>query len=134
VIKDNTQAWLGQPFIVKKMLTRFMDVMGMLKIQYKTPGNSGFNIIHPVTKKEEISQDDQKVYHAGVGTLLYLIKYSRTDISNVVCELAKCTDKATPAAFKELKHVMRFIAGTKDYGLKIAPKTKQLQMENGCIF
>jgi hypothetical protein len=31
-------------------------------------------------------------------------------------------DKATPAAFKEMKRVMRFIAGTKDYGLKIAPK------------
>jgi hypothetical protein len=62
------------------------------------------------------------VYHAGVGTLLYLIKYSRPDISNVVRELAKCMDKATPAAFKEMKCVMRFIVGTKDYGLKITKK------------
>jgi hypothetical protein len=62
------------------------------------------------------------VYHAGVGTILYLIKYSRPDISNVVCELAKCMDKATPAAFKEMKCVMRFIAGIKDYSLMIAPK------------
>jgi hypothetical protein len=62
------------------------------------------------------------VYGAGVGTLLYLIKYSRPDISNVVCELAKCMDKVTPAAFKETKCVMRFIVGTNNYGLKIAPK------------
>jgi hypothetical protein len=120
--KDNTQAWLGHPFIVKKMITRFADAIGTSKIQYKTPGTLGFNVIHPVTKEEEISQDDQKVYHAGVGTLLYLIKYLRPDISNVVCELAKCMNKTTPAAFKEMKHVTCFIAGTKDYGLKIAPK------------
>jgi Reverse transcriptase (RNA-dependent DNA polymerase) len=120
--KDNTQAWLDQPFIVKKMLTRFADVIGMSKIHYKTPGTPGFNIICPVTKDEEISQDDQKVYREGVGALLYLIKYSIPDISNMVRELAKCMDKATPAAFKEMKRVMRFIAGTKDYGLKIAPK------------
>jgi hypothetical protein len=61
------------------------------------------------------------VYCAGVGNLLYLIKYSRLDIANVVCEHAKCMDKATPAAFKEMKRVMRFIAGMKDFGLKMAP-------------
>jgi hypothetical protein len=59
--KDNSQAWLGQPFIVKKMLLRFADVIGMPKIQYKTPGTPCFNIIHPVSKEEEISQDNQKV-------------------------------------------------------------------------
>jgi hypothetical protein len=31
-------------------------------------------------------------------------------------------DKATPAAYKEMKQVMRFIADTKDYGLKIEPE------------
>jgi transcription antitermination factor NusA-like protein len=31
--KENTQAWLGQPFIVKKMLTRFSDVIGTSKLQ-----------------------------------------------------------------------------------------------------
>jgi hypothetical protein len=60
------------------------------------------------------------VYRAGVGKLLYLIKYSRTDISNVVCELEKCMDKVTPAAFKEMKRVMRFMP--KDYGFRIARK------------
>jgi hypothetical protein len=30
-------------------------------------------------------------------------------------------DKATPAAFKEMKRVMKFIVSTKDYGLQIAP-------------
>jgi hypothetical protein len=62
-----------------------------------------------VTKEEEISPEDQKEYHAGVGTLLYLIKYSRHDIANVVHEQAKCLEKVTPAAFKETKRDMWFI-------------------------
>jgi hypothetical protein len=110
------------PFIVNKMFSIFADVIGMSKIQYKTPGTPCFNIIHPATKEEEIYPDDQKVYHTGVGTVLYLIKYSRPNILNVVFELAKCMEKVIPAAFKEMKHVMRFVAGTKYYGLKIAPK------------
>jgi hypothetical protein len=65
--------------------------------------------------------EDQSIYHAGVFTLLYLIKFSCPDLSNVVQELSKCMDKATPAAFKELKRVMRFVAASKDYGLKVEP-------------
>jgi Reverse transcriptase (RNA-dependent DNA polymerase) len=52
---DNTQAWLGQPFSVKKMLARFAEAIGTSKLQYKTPGTPGFNIICPDTKDEEIS-------------------------------------------------------------------------------
>jgi hypothetical protein len=49
--KDNTQAWLGKPFIVNKMLTRFAEVIGTSKLQYKTPGTPSFNIICPVTRR-----------------------------------------------------------------------------------
>jgi hypothetical protein len=34
--------------------------------------------------------------------ILYLIKYSRPDIANLVRDLAKCMDGATLAAFKEM--------------------------------
>jgi hypothetical protein len=63
--------------------------------------------------KEHISSADQKVYRSLIGSLLYLIKYSRPDISNTVGELSKCTDKANLTAFKKIKHVMHFVAGTK---------------------
>jgi hypothetical protein len=62
--------------------------------------------------------------------LLYLIKYSHPDLSNVVRELSKCMDKATPAAFKELKRVMRSVAATKDYGLKVEPTKADPSMFN----
>ena len=54
--------------------------------------------------------------------LLFLVKHSRPDIANVTRELSKSMDKANPAAFKELKRVIKFVLDTKNYGLKIAPK------------
>jgi hypothetical protein len=103
VDEDQKCAWLGQPFIVKNMLSRFADIIGVSQMKYKTPGTPGFGIIRPTIPEDQISEEDQAVYRAGVGTLLYLIKYSRPDIASVVRELSKCMDKATSAAFKEMK-------------------------------
>jgi hypothetical protein len=112
VDKDQKCAWLGQQFIVKKMLSQFADIIGVSQMKYKTPGTPGFGIISPTILEDQISEEDQAVYRAGSGTLFYLIKYSRPDITNIVWELSKCMDKATPAAFKEMKRVMRFISAT----------------------
>jgi hypothetical protein len=74
-----------------------------------------------MTPEEQINPFDQKISRSAVGSLLYLIKYSRPDIANTVRELSKCMDKTTPAAYKEMTCVMRFVSATKDYGLKIEP-------------
>jgi hypothetical protein len=49
-----------------------------------------------------------------VGMLLYLIKYSRPDIANVVRELSKCMDEANLAAYKEMLRVIKFVLDTKE--------------------
>jgi hypothetical protein len=66
------------------MLLHFTDIIGISKPKLKTPGTPGFNIICPSNPDEQISQEDQVIYHAGEGTLLYLIKYSRPDTADVV--------------------------------------------------
>jgi hypothetical protein len=53
--------------------------------------------------------------------LLYLTKYSRPDISNVVRELSKCMDGATIGTYLELLRVIKFVLDTKNFGLKIRP-------------
>ena len=57
----------------------------------------------------------------GVGKLLYLVKHTRPDIANAVRELSKVLDCATPAAYKEMKRVIKYVLETKHYGLKIFP-------------
>jgi hypothetical protein len=41
--------------------------------------------------------------------LLYLTKYSRPDIINVVRELSKCMDGTIWGAYRELKSVVHFL-------------------------
>jgi hypothetical protein len=56
-----------------------------------------------------------------MGMLLYLIKYSRPDVANVVRELSKFMDGANLAAYKELLSVVKFVLDTRDYCLKLNP-------------
>jgi hypothetical protein len=53
--------------------------------------------------------------------LLYLTKYSRPDISNIVRELLKCMNSASWGSYQELLRVMKFIDDTKSFGLKVMP-------------
>jgi hypothetical protein len=53
--------------------------------------------------------------------LLFLIKYSRSDLANVVRELSECMDAASHAVYKEMLRVMKFVVDTKQYCLKMQP-------------
>jgi hypothetical protein len=54
--------------------------------------------------------------------LLYLIKYSRPDLANVVGELSKCIDGANLAAYKEMQRVIKLVLDTKLHCLKLQPR------------
>ena len=60
----------------------------------------------------------QKVYRSGVGILLFLVKFSRPDISNSVRELSKANDGATQQYFKALLRTIKYVMDTKGKGLK----------------
>ena len=80
-------------------------------------------VVRPKDDSERISAEMQSEYMSGVGMLLYLVKYSRPDIANAVRELTKCMDGATPAAYKEMLRLIKFVLCTKTWGLKIMPKS-----------
>jgi hypothetical protein len=54
--------------------------------------------------------------------LLYLTKYSRPDLCNVVRELAKCMNKATKGTYLEMLRVVKFVIDTKNFCLQIRPE------------
>lgn len=54
--------------------------------------------------------------------LLYLTKYTRPDLCNVVRELSKCVDGATMGTYTEMLRVIKFVLDTKNFCLKIHPK------------
>ena len=69
-------------------------------------------------EEDKVNAQDHETYRSGVGTLLYLTKHSRPDISNPVRELSKIMDAPAPAHLKEMYKLIRFVLATKDHGLK----------------
>jgi hypothetical protein len=120
--KENKKAWLGQPHLIKNLEKKFGELVESSKI-YKTPGTPGQGVSRPRDDERNsiVGSEDHKLYRTGVGMLLYLVKHSRPDISNVVRELSKVLDGPTEAAMKELKRAVKFVLATRTFGLKIEP-------------
>jgi hypothetical protein len=87
------------------------------------PGTHRFKILRPMDEIKKIDDNQQSKYRFGVGMMLYLIKYSRHDLTNVVRELSKCMDGANLAAYKEMLRVVKFVLDT-NYCLKLNPICK----------
>jgi len=117
---DKTKAWLGQPHLIKNLMTTFGEEVKDLQ-EYKSPGTPGVGITRNV-ENQKIEEEEAKKYRSGVGMLLYLVKHSRPDIANAVRELSKVMDEPTLAALKELKRVIKYVLDTKNYGLRIEPR------------
>ena len=92
---------LEQPSIMKKIEKTFQEVFNSTN-KYKTPVPPNFNVLRPQNETDCFSVNEQKLYQSGVGSLLYLTKHSKPDISNAVRELSKSMDHVTEGAMKEL--------------------------------
>ena len=53
--------------------------------------------------------------------LLYLVKHSRLDIANAVCECTKVLDGANENAYQEMLCIIKYVLDTRNLGLKIQP-------------
>ena len=116
--KSGEKAWLGQPHMVKKIVSTFGDeVKGMRS--FLTPGMPGTSVVRPKVESEQVSPEMQTRYRSGVGMLLYLVKHSRPEIANAVRELTRCMDKATKEAYREMLRVLKYVCDTQTLGLKM---------------
>ena len=66
---------------------------------------------------EESTRVDQELYQSAVGKLLYLSTRTRPDIAFAVSTVAKFTSNPTEQHWKAVKHILRYIAGTVNFGL-----------------
>ena len=81
--------------------------------KYEMSAGSGEHIKRPDENEPKISPEDQRKYRSEVGMLLYLVKFSRPDISNTVRELSKVMDGATPAHMKSMLRTIKFVMDTR---------------------
>jgi hypothetical protein len=123
VNKDKTKAWVGQPHMVKKIISKFKDLISNLP-RYKTPGTPGYGLVLSKEGEECIDEERHALYRTGTGMLLYCIKHSRPDIANAVRELSKCLSRPNEAAYKEMLRVIKYVHDTPDLGLRMEPTVK----------
>ena len=77
-------------------------------------------MVKPLTEEEKMDDEGQHKYRSGVASLLYLLKYSRLDLSNAVRELSKIMDSANKGHMKALLRAIKFVEQTKEFQLVMA--------------
>jgi hypothetical protein len=112
---------LSQPDAISRLEKYFLDDVKDVK-EYKTPMAQSYGVQRPKEDVETVSLVDQSKYRSGVGSLLYLVKHSRPDISNAVRELSKVMDGATEAHMKDMYRVIKYVFDTKDRCVRLDPQ------------
>ena len=121
---DGKETWLGQPTIIKSLEKQFGERVAKKKMTI-TPGTPGF-IGGKVDDISKVDEKTQSMYRLGVGTLLYLTKHSRLNITNPVRDLSKSMDGASMAHVTEMYRAINFVLETKTLGLRVVPIFKDV--------
>ena len=100
---------------------------------YRTPGAPGEGIVRMRENEEGLNDQDQFKYRSAVGMLLFLVKYSRPDISNSVRELSKVNDRANKAHYKQMLRAIKYVIDTRNTVLKLKPEKKDLMWNFKCL-
>ena len=64
------------------------------------PVTPSVGLVRPTYKNKVVFKAKHEHYRNGVGMLLYLVKYTQTDIANVVRDLNRLNDGPTGNAIK----------------------------------
>ena len=91
---DKTQVIIHQSKLALKLINKFKTELDFIKVPI-TPGVPSL-IISKYNKDERLIDDDSQTrYRSAVGSILYLVKISRPDLSNISRELSKVMMKCT---------------------------------------
>jgi Reverse transcriptase (RNA-dependent DNA polymerase) len=111
--RDGSSIYLSQPNLIEKLCMLFNDNIKNIK-EFETPTGPGVKVMQPKNEETRLTKGEQEEYRSGVGSLLYLLKHSRPDISNCVRELSKVMDGANLAHQKMLHRAIKFVDHTKN--------------------
>jgi len=84
-----------------------------------TPGTD--TLKRQVESEEELNKEDHATYRKLVGQLLWLTPV-RPDIAYGVKELSRGVSRPTLEHLAKLRHLLRYLSGTKNYCLELRPK------------
>ena len=72
--------------------------------------------------EDRLTEKEMGEYRSIVGSLMYLVKFQRPELSNYVRELAKGMQGATKLHEKELKRLLKWVLSTPTRAIKLKPE------------
>ena len=122
--KQGNEIHLSQPDLIHKLMKSFKQEL-IKQRNYTTPAATGVHVLRSNEIETKLSTEEQKKYRSAVGSLLYLLKHWRPDLSNVVRELSKVMDGAAKAHQKMLYRVLSYVQTTADRKLILWPNDSE---------
>lgn len=114
---------LSQSKIVDKLLKVMREEIKSVR-EYGTPAAIGDKVNSPKQDEKLMNGIKQVLFRSCIGSLLYLSRFTRPNITNRIRELEKVMTKGTDANYKQLLHLVRYVDSTKNYQVKIIPSDK----------
>ena len=102
---------IGQPAYTAEILKRFQ--MENFK-PTATPIDTDAKL---TIATEDCKLFNQELYQSAIWSLLYLSTRTRPDIAYAVSNVARFCPKPTMEHWKSIKHITRYLNGTRNYGL-----------------
>ena len=81
-----------------------------------TPMDPNTKLIKQIEQKEN---EFKNIYQQIIGSLHYLVTCTRPDLAIVTCVLSQFSSNPSLEHYKSAKHVLRYLIGTKNYGIII---------------
>ena len=81
---------------------------------FNTPATTSKGILHNQEIDTTIAYSLHQRYRSGIRSLIYLVRHSRPELSNTVCELSKFMDEANMSHYKSLLCAMKYIFDKKE--------------------
>ena len=66
-------------------------------------------------KEEKLNELELHAYRSRVGSLLYLLKHSKPDLSNPIRELTRCMVGPIPDNRKEMHKLIKWVINKRNY-------------------
>ena len=82
--------------------------IGNLK-KFNTPAAPGTVLKKPDEGEESLTPEKQTQYCSGVGKRMHMMRYSRPDTYNAVCNLARHMTRATQVHYDAMLRMMKYV-------------------------
>jgi hypothetical protein len=118
--KESTTLLLQRGYI-EKVLSKFKLKDCKPKPTPMTPGSQQI-----LTEIQDHSESSEAPYRQAIGALLYLSIATRPDISYSVTTLSQYVNNYNQKHWEAVKHVMRYLQQTKDFGIFFSKSDRDL--------